>query len=57
VIVDPSAVIAILLAEPQRAALVEVVARADMIAMSAAGVVELAAVVDGRRDPDGHLEP
>lgn len=50
-IIDPSAVLAIMLDEPERADLVTAVARADVVRMSAASYVEIAAVVERRRNP------
>ena len=50
-IVDTSAVVAVLLGEPEREAFVQQLHAAGGAAMSAASYVELAAVVDGRRHP------
>ena len=50
-ILDTSAVIAILRAEPEAAALASAMTQADHLRMSAANYVEAAAVVDGSRDP------
>jgi ribonuclease VapC len=51
VIIDPSAVLAVLLGEPERAAFLDVLSAAGRSRMSAAGYLELAIVVDGRRQP------
>ena len=50
-IVDPSSVLAVLLGEPEREAFVRVLSAAGRSRMSAAGYLELAIVVDGRRQP------
>ena len=50
-IVDTSALVAIITAEPERSAFLDAIAGAGEVAMSAASYLELAAVIDGRRDP------
>lgn len=50
-IVDSSAIAAILLGEPERASFVSALRRAGGAELSAASYVEIGAVVDGRRDP------
>jgi len=50
-IVDTSALVAIMLREPDAAALLTLMASADVRRLSSASYVELAAVIDGRRDP------
>ncbi|MGL5817996.1 MAG: type II toxin-antitoxin system VapC family toxin [Phycicoccus sp.] len=50
-IVDTSALVAILGAEPERDTFLGAIRSADQVAMSAATYVELGAVVDGRQDP------
>jgi ribonuclease VapC len=50
-IVDTSALVAILEDEPDALMLLRLMARAPRLRMSAATYVELAAVVDGRRNP------
>ncbi|MGL4745413.1 MAG: type II toxin-antitoxin system VapC family toxin [Dermatophilaceae bacterium] len=50
-IVDTSALVAIIGAEPERDTFLDAIRRADEVAMSAATYIELGAVVDGRRDP------
>ena len=50
-IVDTSALVAIITAEPERSAFLDAIAGAEEVAMSAASYLELAAVIDGRRDP------
>lgn len=50
-IVDTSALVAILLGEPEAPKLLELLAAAPSRRLSAASYVELAAVIDGRRDP------
>ncbi|MEP6651037.1 MAG: type II toxin-antitoxin system VapC family toxin [Lapillicoccus sp.] len=50
-IVDSSALIAMLLYEPERDELVSVIAATDRCSMSAASWLEAAMVVDGRNDP------
>lgn len=50
-IIDPSAVLAIMLDEPQRPELIAAVAQAGGVRMSAASYVELAAVVERRHNP------
>jgi ribonuclease VapC len=51
VILDSSAVVAILRAEPEAAAMAQAVVRADECAISAVSYVEAAIVIDGSRDP------
>lgn len=50
-IVDSSAIAAILFGEPERETFVGALRRAGGAEMSTASYVEIAAVVDGRRDP------
>ena len=50
-IVDTSALIAILAGEPEADIFVDAIARSDAPAVSAASYVETAVVVDARRDP------
>lgn len=50
-IVDTSAVIAILRTEPEAAAFVEAIEAADAVRISAASYVEMGAVVDSLRNP------
>lgn len=50
-IVDPSVLVAILTGERDAAAFARAMARASNRWLSAAAYVELAAVIDGRRDP------
>ena len=50
-IVDTSALIAILRAEPDAAAVARALVEADAARLSAANFVEAAAVIDGSRDP------
>jgi ribonuclease VapC len=50
-IVDTSVLVALLLREPDAAILGQIMAHAPVRRMSAASYVELAAVIDGRRDP------
>lgn len=50
-IIDTSALIAILTQEPEADALADALARADAPALSAATYVETGVVIDGRRDP------
>lgn len=50
-IVDTSAVVAILLGEPERAAFVRAIVQADRPRISAASYVECGIVVDSFRDP------
>ena len=50
-IVDPSVLVAILTGEPDAAALARAMSRATSVRMSAPGYVELAVVIDARRDP------
>lgn len=50
-IIDPSVLVAILTDEPGATALVRTMSRVPVKRLSAAGYVELAAVIDGRRDP------
>lgn len=50
-IIDPSAVLAIMLDEPQRPELIAAVAQAGGVRMSAVSYVELAAVVERRHNP------
>jgi ribonuclease VapC len=49
VIVDPSALLAVLLGEPERDAYIKILAGGSQL--SAAGYLELSIVVDGRRQP------
>jgi ribonuclease VapC len=51
VIIDTSALVAILLREPEAPKLLELMAAAPVRRLSAASYVELAAVIDGRHDP------
>jgi ribonuclease VapC len=51
VIVDPSALVAIVLQEPEAAAVARLIAAAPVVRISAASYVELGIVVDRRRDP------
>ncbi len=50
-IIDTSALVAIITAEPERSAFLDAIADAAEVAMSAASYLELAAVIDSRRDP------
>lgn len=50
-IIDTSALVAILRDEPERAAFAEAIARAPFPRMSAATYLEVGVVVDGRRNP------
>ena len=50
-IVDSSALVAILLAEPERQALLEAIQQAPEVAMTAASYLEVGMVVDGRGNP------
>lgn len=50
-IVDSSAIVAILLAEPERDAMVDALLDSDRTLMSAATYVEAAIVIDSARDP------
>ncbi len=50
-IIDTSIVVALLLREPEAASYVMLMAQAPARRLSAAGYVELGAVIDGRRDP------
>lgn len=50
-IVDSSAVVAILLAEPERQVLLEAIQQAPEVAMTAASYLEVGMVVDGRGNP------
>ncbi|MGL4173517.1 MAG: type II toxin-antitoxin system VapC family toxin [Actinomycetota bacterium] len=50
-IVDTSALVAIISAEHERAAFLDVIRHAGQVAISAATYVELGAVIDSRRDP------
>lgn len=50
-IVDSSALVAILLAEPERQALLEAIQQAPEVAMTAASHLEVGMVVDGRGNP------
>jgi ribonuclease VapC len=51
VILDSSAVVAILRAEPEAQAMVDAMTRAGMCAVSAVTYLEAAIVIDGGRDP------
>jgi ribonuclease VapC len=51
VIIDTSAIVAILLREPEAPAIARAIAQAPVRRLSAATYVELAAMIDGRRDP------
>ena len=51
-IVDTSALVAILLDEPERQAFVSAIAATETAKMSAASLLEIAVVVDRRRDPN-----
>jgi ribonuclease VapC len=50
-IVDPSALVAVIKDEPDADAFKRAILLADQPLLSAAGFVELAMVIDGRRDP------
>ena len=50
-IVDSSAIVAILLAEPERQVLLEAIQQAPEVAMTAASYLEVGMVVDGRENP------
>ena len=50
-IIDPSVLVAVLLREPDARALAEAMRLAAARRLSSASYVELAAVIDGRRDP------
>ena len=50
-IVDSSALVAIIFDEPERASFLAAIAAADRTYLSAASYVELCAVIDGRGDP------
>ena len=50
-IVDSSAIVAILLAEPERQVLFEAIQQAPEVAMTAASYLEVGMVVDGRGNP------
>ena len=50
-ILDSSAVLAILANEPERGPMLEVLSAATLVSMSAATYLEAAIVIDGRRDP------
>lgn len=50
-IIDPSALVAILLGEPDASAFARAIATSPVRRLSAASYVELGAVIDGRRDP------
>jgi ribonuclease VapC len=50
-IVDTSALIAILRREPEHAALEKVLDEADRVSLSAASYLELSIVIDSRKDP------
>lgn len=50
-IVDSSAIVAILLAEPERQVLLEAIQQAPEVAMTAASYLEVGLVVDGRGNP------
>lgn len=50
-IVDSSAIVAILLAEPERQVLLEAIQQAPDVAMTAASYLEVGMVVDGRGNP------
>jgi ribonuclease VapC len=51
VIIDPSVLVAVILREPDARAFARAIRAAPARRLSAPGYVELAAVVDGRRDP------
>jgi ribonuclease VapC len=51
VIIDPSVLVAIVTREPAARAYSRLITAAPVRRLSAAGYVELAAVIDGRRDP------
>jgi ribonuclease VapC len=59
VILDTSVIVALLLAEPDAPAFARLIKEADVVRMSAASYVELAAVIDGRRaaEASGSLDP
>jgi ribonuclease VapC len=59
VIIDTSVLAAVMLREPDAAQLLKLMARTHIRLMSAASYVELAAVIDGRRDPvlSGTVDP
>lgn len=50
-IIDTSALVAIITGEPERAAFLDAIRSADEVAISAATYLELGAVVDSRLDP------
>lgn len=50
-IIDPSVLVAIIRGEPEARPFSELMQRASVLRMSAASYVELAVVVDGRKDP------
>jgi ribonuclease VapC len=51
VIIDPSVLVAIVTREPEARAYSRLITASPVRRLSAAGYVELAAVIDGRRDP------
>jgi len=59
VIIDTSAITAVMLREPEATELLRLMSGAPVRQMSAASYVELAAVIDGRRDPvlSGTVDP
>ena len=55
IVLDTSAVIAILLDEPERLEMRGVIARADQCIISAASRVEMSLVMEGRKGPSGRF--
>ena len=55
-VIDPSALIAILSDEPERKAFTEAIERADTRLLSAAGFVEVSIVIDNRYGYDGRRD-
>ena len=55
-VIDPSALIAILNDEPESAAFIETIERADTRLLSAASFVEASIVLDNQRGPDGRRD-
>ncbi|EDY38446.1 hypothetical protein CPCC7001_1325 [Cyanobium sp. PCC 7001] len=52
-VIDPSALVAILLNEPERRAFIEAIAAAEVCWLSAASLVELSIVIEVKLGPDG----
>ena len=50
-IVDSSAIVAIVTGEPERDAFLEVIGEADRVVMSTGSLLEVGIVIDGLRDP------